>query len=193
MKIYKFPNRVLELAAPEITELTSDISSTISEVISFASAHKLTALNGVAIGEKLRFTVLRSDISTVTSAKYEVFINPEIVEYITAIESAEAETSIVMPAPYMPEITRLSNIKVKYRDIHFKECFITPRGRFSRRLQQEIDALNGITLLDRSLIEGNSGIYQNSLVASWEKSVLCPTNNFFPLRAITEDKEKDVE
>lgn len=76
-----------------------------------------------------------------------IFINPEIVSYSEETECFE-EGCLSVPKIEL-DLTRPSNIKIKYQDISGKKIKSAPKGLLARILQHEIDHLNGIIFTER--------------------------------------------
>ena len=141
LEIKKYPDPVLKKKAEPVKEIGGRERELIRNMLQTMYTVKGVGLAAPQVGISKRIVVV--DIGKGP----QVFINPEILEKKGGREISE-EGCLSVPRKFL-KIKRWKEIKVKAQDENGKEFEVQANGLLSYCLQQEIDHLNGITILDR--------------------------------------------
>lgn len=141
LEIKKYPDPFLKKRAELVKEVGDKERELIKNMLQTLYAVKGVGLAAPQVG------VLKRIIVVDVGKGPQVFINPEILEKKGGKEISE-EGCLSVPKVFL-KIKRWKEIKVKAQDENGKEFEIRATGLLSHCLQQEIDHLNGISVLDR--------------------------------------------
>jgi len=145
MKIYTYPDPVLNTKAEPVENIDEDIQRLVDGM-----AELMYAAPGIGLAANQVGNLKRVLIYDISSKKEEgrnlsVLINPEIILAEGKIVHEEACLSVI---DYSSEITRKANVKVRGVDRHGKLVDIEAEGLLAVCLQHEIDHLNGLLFID---------------------------------------------
>ena len=128
----------VETVDDEVRRLADDMLDTMYDAPGIGLA-------AIQIGVPRRLLVL--DVSKEEDGKEPlVFINPEVVRF-SDDRSVYEEGCLSIP-DYYGEVERPQAVKVKYRDLDWKEHEIEADGLLATCIQHEIDHLNGVLFID---------------------------------------------
>ncbi len=123
----------------DVRELVEDMFETMRNARGIG-----LAANQVGILKRV-IVIDLSDIEAYKDIKPIVLVNPEIVEQNGEWELEEGCLSI----PVVRDVvTRSENVRVKYKDIDFKDNELETDGILGRVILHEIDHLNGVLFID---------------------------------------------
>jgi len=141
LSIKKYPDPFLRKRTEKVKEIGDEEKELIRNMLQTMYANKGVGLAANQVG------VLKRIIVVDVGKGPQVFINPEILERKGGKEISE-EGCLSVPGVFL-KIKRWKEIKVKAQDERGKEFEVPAAGLLSYCLQQEIDHLNGISILDR--------------------------------------------
>lgn len=139
---------------PVLRKKAKPVKSVDADLVRFAEdmLHTMQNANGVGlaanqVGDLRRVIVV--DVSD-TSEEYKdwkplVLLNPEVVEEDGSWTMEEGCLSI---PDIRDEVTRPERVRVRYKDLDFKEQEIVATGLLGRVLLHEIDHINGVLFID---------------------------------------------
>lgn len=144
LPIIKIGDPILQVRAQEVSRITKKISKLIDDMIETMNDANGIGLAAPQVGVSQRIIVV--DLGEVPV----VLINP-------VIQGAQGEEIDVEGCLSIPErwvyVKRAAEIEVTGQNEKGKPVRLTAEGYFARALQHEIDHLDGILMLDRSLGE----------------------------------------
>lgn len=141
LEIKKYPDPFLKKKAEPVKEIGDGERELIKNMLQTLYAVKGVGLAAIQVG------VLKRIVVVDVGKGPQVFCNPEILEKKDGREISE-EGCLSVPGEFL-KIKRWPEIKVKAQDENGKEFEIRATGLLSHCLQQEVDHLNGISILDR--------------------------------------------
>jgi peptide deformylase len=152
LEILQYGNHVLKMKSKAIEAMTPDLKTLVDEMAESMYANFGIGLAAPQVGRLIRlvlidFNWIREEENKPARKKLRVFINPEITW------ESEEDDSFVEGCLSVPDIDgkvyRPVRIKLRYRDLKFREKKIEADGMLARVLQHEIDHLEGILFVDR--------------------------------------------
>jgi peptide deformylase len=146
LKIIKYPNEFLRRKAREVkVEELKDpkIQRLIINIVKTMEAEKGIGLAAPQVGSDLRICAVKLD------DELYVLINPKIKSFSRKKDLFE-EGCLSFPGKFLP-IERPIKVKIQARDIEGKKIKIKASGILARAFQHEIDHLDGILIIDRTL------------------------------------------
>jgi peptide deformylase len=139
------PDKRLRLVSEPVKTIDREIKTLVDDMFETMYDAPGIGLAAIQIGVPKRVVVM--DLAKKEEAqKPHVFINPEIVSS-SAEEATYEEGCLSIPEIY-EEVTRPSQVRVKYLDLEGKEHEIDAGGLLATCLQHEIDHLNGVLFID---------------------------------------------
>lgn len=141
LPIKKYPDSFLKLKAEKVGEIGDEERELIKNMLETMYYNKGVGLAANQVGVLKRIMVV--DVGKGP----QVFINPEILERKGGKEISE-EGCLSVPGVFL-KIKRWKEIKVRAQDERGQEFELQASGLPSFCLQQEIDHLNGLSILDR--------------------------------------------
>ena len=139
------PDSQLRLISKPLQGVDKDVRRLVDDM--FATMYKAPGIGlaAIQIGEPLRVVTL--DVSKRDDTQEPMtLINPEITW--RSEELREMEEGCLSIPDYYAEVERPDKVRLKYRDIDFKEHEIEADGVFATCIQHEVDHLNGILFID---------------------------------------------
>lgn len=139
------PDSQLRLISKPVQGMDKDVRRLVDDM--FATMYKAPGIGlaAIQIGEPLRVVTL--DVSKRDDTQEPmVLINPEITWH--SAELREMEEGCLSIPDYYASVERPDKVRLKYRDIDFKEHEIETDGVFATCIQHEVDHLNGILFID---------------------------------------------
>jgi peptide deformylase len=139
-----------EKSAPIVSD-SEELQILIDHMFETMYNSKGVGLAAPQIGKPLQLFVMDADVMTEEYEDEEdlgpmVFINPEIVA--TKGEFLKMEEGCLSIPEVRDDVSRPSEITVKYKDRNFQNLTIKANGLISRVIQHEYDHLRGILFLD---------------------------------------------
>ena len=141
LEIKKYPDPILKKKSKKVKEIGDKERELIKNMFETMYVQKGVGLAAPQVGILKRIAVV--DIGKGS----QVFINPRIIEKRGGKEISE-EGCLSVSGKFL-KIKRWKEIKVRVQDEQGQEFEIQATGLLARCLQQEIDHLNGISILDR--------------------------------------------
>lgn len=141
LPIKKYPDPFLKKRAEKVGEIGDEERELIKNMLETMYCNKGVGLAANQVGVLKRIMVV--DVGKGP----QVFINPEILERKGGKEISE-EGCLSVPGVFL-KIKRWKEIKVRAQDERGQEFEFQASGLPSFCLQQEIDHLNGLSILDR--------------------------------------------
>ena len=162
IEILIYGNPTLKQRSESVACMTPEIQGLIDYMAETMYSNKGIGLAAPQLGHLLRVVVL--DVDQVKSEpnphprrRLRVLLNPEILW-----ESREDEPYVegCLSIPGVDgKVFRPSRIRVRFRDLRFREKEMEADGLLARVIQHEVDHLNGILFVDRL------GFTQRALIA----------------------------
>lgn len=152
LPIVGYGNSVLKKEAQEITKDYPDLAKLIEDMFETMYAANGVGLAAPQINLSIRLIVVDADPFKETYPEAEgfkqVFINPTILEYKGEMWSDFEEGCLSLPEIH-EEVTRPSEVVVRYFDENFVEHTEELSGIRARVFQHEYDHLQGKVFVDR--------------------------------------------
>lgn len=144
MKIYTYPDPVLNTGAELVKNIDEDLQTLIDRMAETMYAAPGIGLAANQVGELKRVIVF--DLSPKDEGRNLcVLINPEIVLAEGSIDYEEACLSVI---DFSAEVTRSACVKVRGVDRHGDPVDIEAEDLLAICLQHEIDHINGVLFID---------------------------------------------
>jgi peptide deformylase len=162
IEILTYGNPTLNQRSESVAAMTPEIQGLIDRMAEMMYSNKGVGLAATQIGHLVRVVVLdvdqvKSEIHPHPGRRLRVLVNPEILW-----ESREDEPYVegCLSIPGVDgKVFRPSLIRVRFRDLRFREKEMETGGLLARVIQHEVDHLNGILFVDRL------GFTQRALIA----------------------------
>jgi peptide deformylase len=144
-EIVKLPDKRLRLVSEPVKRVDAAIRALVDDLFDTMYKAPGIGLAAIQIGVAKRVIVL--DLSKKEDDhKPQVFVNPEIT-WTSEAKTAREEGCLSIPE-YYEEVTRPSQVKVKYLDLEGKAREIEADGLMATCIQHEIDHINGVLFID---------------------------------------------
>lgn len=146
LPIYLYSQPVLRKKAKQVNRVDTDLVQFVEDM--FETMHKAGGIGLAAnqVGSLQRVIVVDvSDMEETQDVKPIVMINPVVVQEQGLWKMEEGCLSI---PEIRDEVERAETIRVKFRDLEFKEQEIEAAGILARVILHEIDHLNGVLFVD---------------------------------------------
>lgn len=144
IKVKILKNKDLKLIVSEsVTEVTPDLQFLAINMLATMKLNNGIGLSGPQIGRYIKVVVF--DVY----GEYGYMFNPEIINSSETVEQG-TEGCLSFPNEFC-EVTRSTEVTVKYLDLSNKIVVRSFKGIAARVLQHEIDHLHGITMHDREI------------------------------------------
>lgn len=152
------PDPRLYQVADKVEGVDDEIRSDVEKMTAALKQHDGIGLGGPQIGIMKQIAICCIDyflkidkeswISDETLDKeYCVLLNPEVIE-VSDEMMTNKEGCLSLPGVYVP-ISRPKKVKIKFRDMEWKEHMVEVNGFLAANFQHEIDHVNGITLISK--------------------------------------------
>lgn len=139
------PDTQLRLLSKPLTSADKEVRALIEDMFETMYDAPGIGLAAIQVGVPLRAVTV--DCSRSEDKKEPLaLLNPEIVWY--SEELREMEEGCLSIPEYYSTVERPDRVRVKYRDLDFKEREIEADGILATCLQHEIDHLNGVLFID---------------------------------------------
>jgi peptide deformylase len=139
------PDKRLRLVSEPVRSIDREVRTLVDDMFETMYDAPGIGLAAIQIGVPRRVVVM--DLSKKEEPQApRVFINPEIVSSSPA-EATYEEGCLSIPEIY-EEVTRPSQVRVKYFDLEGKEQALDADGLLATCIQHEIDHLNGVLFID---------------------------------------------
>jgi peptide deformylase len=151
-EILTYGNQILKQVSVPLETVTPRIKALTEEMGRIMYGHHGVGLAAPQVGELIRVVVLDVDqVQTESNPhpvrRLQILINPEIL-WESREDSPYTEGCLSIPG-VEGKVYRPSRIRVRYRDLDFRENEIDAGDLFARVVQHEIDHLNGVLFVDR--------------------------------------------
>jgi len=151
-EIIVYGNEVLKKTAAPLETVTPALKGVVDDMVEVMYANRGVGLAAPQVGISKRLVVLDVDQVKKTSRgipdrRLQVFLNPEIL-WESEQDSPYVEGCLSVPG-IEGKIYRPGMVRIRYRDLDFKEREIEADELLARVIQHEIDHLNGILFVDR--------------------------------------------
>jgi len=150
LNIVTVPNPVLRKRAEEVTNIGSETSKLIDEMIYTLenNPRKGIGLAAPQVGRSLRIIIAKSGRKNDEAITYAL-VNPEIIKRSDDVEP-DYEGCLSVPNTY-GLVERSKKVVVKALNRNGKKITLKASGLFARVLQHEIDHLEGILMTAKSV------------------------------------------
>jgi peptide deformylase len=139
------PDKRLRLVSEPIKSIDRELKTLVDDMFETMYDAPGIGLAAIQVGVPRRLVVM--DLSKKEEPKApQVFINPAIVS--RSQEQATYEEGCLSIPEIYEEVTRPSQVRVKYLDLDGREQELETSGLLSTCLQHEIDHLNGVLFID---------------------------------------------
>ena len=139
------PDHQLRLVSKPILEMTSELRQLVDDMFETMYDAPGVGLAAIQIGVPLRVVTL--DVSKRDDTQEPMaLINPEIIW--SSEEVSDFEEGCLSIPDYFEWVERPASVKLRYRDLAFKEHEIDADGVLATCIQHEVDHLNGVLFID---------------------------------------------
>lgn len=139
-------SRRIAVIDDEVKQLAQGLIDTMKDWESGRPNETAAAIAAVQVGQTTRIIAIRSAYNKDEEAKYDVYINPEIVKAEGELE-ADSEGCLSVPDVYAM-VPRPSKVKLKALNLAGQAVRITAEGFLARVFQHEVDHLQGKLFID---------------------------------------------
>ena len=146
LEVKLYGSEVLNKIAEPVVEITDEIKSLVSDMFYTMYQTDGVGLAAPQVGVSLRIFVCDPEYTKTENKKPLVLINPEFTEFSGEYEVEEGCLSV--PGIF-EEIVRFKRVKIKYKDLEWKDKKIEAEDTFAVILQHEYDHLDGKTFVDK--------------------------------------------
>jgi len=144
-EIIILPDKRLRLVSEPVKKIDKDIRKLVEDMFETMYDAPGIGLAAVQVGVPRR--VITMDLSKKEEQQEpRVLINPEILW--TSDETATYEEGCLSIPEFYEDVTRPTQVRVKYLDLEGKQQEIEGKGLLATCLQHEIDHLNGVLFID---------------------------------------------
>ncbi len=139
------PDSQLRLVSKPVEAIDKALRQLVDDMFATMYAAPGIGLAAIQIGEPLRIVTM--DVSKRDDTQEPmVLINPEIVW--SSEEMREMEEGCLSIPDYYGAVERPDKVRLRYRDIDFKQHEIEADGVLATCVQHEVDHLNGVLFID---------------------------------------------
>jgi len=139
------PDKRLRQVSEPVKAVSADLRALIDDM--FETMYKAPGVGLAAIQVGVPKRVVTVDTAKKDDPKNpQVFINPEVVW--TSDEKSTYEEGCLSIPEYYEDVERLTQVKVRFMDLHGKTQEVEADGLLATVLQHEIDHTNGILFID---------------------------------------------
>ena len=144
-KLVILPDQQLRLTSKPVESISADVRRLVEDM--FETMYDAPGIGLAAIQVGVPWRVVTMDVSKRDDKQEPLaLINPEIVW--KSEEMREMEEGCLSIPEYYETVERPDRIRVKYRDLDFKEHEVEADGVFATCVQHEVDHLNGVLFID---------------------------------------------
>jgi peptide deformylase len=147
LPVYLYGQPVLRKKARPVRAVTSEVRETVEAMFAtMRNAHGIgLAANQVGLLQRI-IVVDISEMEEGAGVPPFALLNPEVVDEEGKWTMEEGCLSI---PEIRGDVERSEKIRVRYRDLDFREMEVTAEGILARVLLHEIDHINGVLFVDR--------------------------------------------
>ena len=146
LEVKLYGSEVLRRKAEPVTEITESIKNLVSDMLHTMYQTEGVGLAAPQVGVSLRIFVCDPEYSKTEKRNPIVLINPEYMEFGGEYDAEEGCLSV--PGIF-EDIFRFNRVKIKYKDLEWRDNQIEAEETFSVILQHEYDHLDGKTFVDK--------------------------------------------
>jgi peptide deformylase len=144
-EIIKLPDPRLRLVSKPVKGVDSEIRTLVADMLETMYEAPGIGLAAIQVGVPWRIITL--DLAKKDEPKNpQVVVNPEIL-WTSEAHSTYEEGCLSIPEFY-EEVTRPSQVRVRYTDLEGKPHEVEASGLLATCLQHEIDHINGVLFID---------------------------------------------
>ena len=152
LKILTYGNTTLKKISTPLESMTPELRRLVDQMAEIMYKNKGVGLASPQVGKLRQLVVLdvdqvRQPDNPNPERRLQVFINPEI-RWESEEDNPYTEGCLSVPG-VEGKVYRPSIVRVRFRDIQFKEREIEADGLLARVIQHEVDHLHGILFVDR--------------------------------------------
>jgi len=147
LQIITYPNDSLRKKSIKVDNIKT-VQKLCSDMIETMQKEKGLGLSAVQVGEHKRVVAIHKDADKILN-NHLIIINPKIFSFSKETEKSE-EGCLSIPDVF-GNVERCKKIKVRYTDCSGQERKIKATGMFARVIQHEIDHLDGILFIDKTI------------------------------------------
>jgi peptide deformylase len=147
-QIRQYPEPVLREPARTVSEFSDDLRALVERMTRLMDDANGVGLAGNQVGLLRRLLVYRPDRE---DAEARALVNPEIVE--RSAEMLSDEEGCLSLGPLRVPVERHVSVSVNAQDEHGEPVRVDAEGLEARILQHEIDHLDGVLIIDRTMPE----------------------------------------
>ena len=144
-EIVKYPDPVLGVRADEVTEISDEIRTLVSDMVETMHAAPGVGLAANQVGVTRRVAVVDLSVGKEPS-ELLVLINPRVLE--TQGNQVDEEGCLSIPG-ITEQVSRAAQVEVEALDLEGKRYRLRGEGLLARALLHEVDHLDGILFLER--------------------------------------------
>ena len=146
LEIKLYGSEILKKIADPVTEITQEIKDLIEDMFHTMYHNDGVGLAAPQVGVSKRIIICDPDYTKTANRRPLVLINPEFTKYAGEYEVEEGCLSV--PGIF-EEVIRFKEVKIKFKDLDWKDQEITAEDTFAVILQHEFDHLEGKTFVDK--------------------------------------------
>jgi len=143
-KILKFPDQDLRIKAKPVETFDEELKALTDDM--FETMH---SVNGIGLAATQIGVAKQVAVIDISPEKNEplVIVNPAI-QILDPSKTENYDEGCLSVPGFFEKISRPSDIKLTYQDLHGKKQEIKPEGLLTKVVQHELDHLNGRLFVD---------------------------------------------
>ena len=145
LRIFKYPERVLEQPGEPVTEFDADLRKLVADMFETTYASKGIGLAAPQVGVSKRIIVIDLSLGKDPAQKL-VLINPEVI--LTEGRQYEEEGCLSFP-DIREKVVRAAKVRIRAQDEKGKWFEMDGDELLARAFQHEVDHLDGILFIFR--------------------------------------------
>jgi len=143
MKIIVYPNKILREKAKKIESIDKEIKELAKQMKKIMIQHDGVGLAANQINKDLSIFIAYDN------KRFYTFINPEIIKFFGK-EKIMEEGCLSVPKIW-GQVKRYEGVVLRYQDLFGKNKKLKAKGLLAQIIQHEIDHLNGILFIDKTI------------------------------------------
>jgi peptide deformylase len=144
-EIIVLPDKRLRLKSEPVKKIDKEVRALVDDM--FETMYEAPGIGLAAIQVGVPRRIITMDLSKKEEQQQpRVLINPEILW--SSDETASYEEGCLSIPEFYEEVTRPTQVRVKYLDLDGKLVELEAKGLLATCLQHEIDHLNGVLFID---------------------------------------------
>jgi peptide deformylase len=146
-EVLQFPDPRLQRVSAPLTAVTDEIRALAADMLEVMYHEPGIGLAAPQVGEAIRLVVMDTEWNEEGAVPNPiVLVNPEIVDREGEIVWTEGCLSV---PDFQAEVERAERVRVRARDLDFREAVYEAEGLRAVCFQHEIDHLDGVLFIDR--------------------------------------------